>query len=122
MAGFCLSGKGYKQAILVRNDLKMGKGKIAAQAAHASLASYKNADKKTKEAWESLGCKKVVLKVNDEKELLKYLELARDANLPNALITDAGLTQIPASTTTCLGIGPAEEEKVDKIVKELKLL
>jgi peptidyl-tRNA hydrolase, PTH2 family len=122
MAGFCGLGKGYKQAILVRNDLKMGKGKIAAQAAHASLASYKNTDKKTKEAWESLGCKKVVLKVESEAELLRFQELARDADLPNALITDAGLTQIPASTTTCLGIGPAEEDKVDKIVKDLKLL
>jgi PTH2 family peptidyl-tRNA hydrolase len=122
MAGFLGLGKGYKQAILVRNDLKMGKGKIAAQAAHASLASYKNADKKAKEAWESLGCKKVVLKVDGEKELLKYLELARDAKLPNALITDAGLTQIPAATNTCLGIGPAEEDKIDRIVKDLKLL
>jgi len=116
------SGKGYKQVIIVRNDLKMGKGKIAAQAAHASLASYKNADKKTKEAWESMGCKKVVLKVESEAELLKFLELARDAGLPSALITDAGLTQIPACTTTCLGIGPAEEGKVDKIVGGLKLL
>lgn len=115
-------GDGYKQAIIVRADLKMGKGKIAAQAAHASLEAYKKSDKKIKEAWERAGCKKVVLKVGSEKELLKFQELAREAGLPNALITDAGLTQVPTSTITCLGIGPAEEDKVDKIVRSLKLL
>ncbi|PIX43420.1 peptidyl-tRNA hydrolase, partial [archaeon CG_4_8_14_3_um_filter_38_5] len=37
-------------------------------------------------------------------------------------IRDAGRTQIPPNTITALGIGPDNEEKIDKIVKNLKLL
>ena len=53
-----------KQVIIMRTDLKMGKGKIAAQACHASLNCYKNADKSRLRAWELSGQKKVVLKVS----------------------------------------------------------
>ncbi|MBN2094975.1 MAG: peptidyl-tRNA hydrolase [Candidatus Aenigmarchaeota archaeon] len=116
------SVEGYKQAILVRTDLKMGKGKIAAQASHASLAAYEKVDSRIKRKWKAQGCKKIVLKVNGEKELLAFRRMAGERGLPNELIMDAGLTQIPSSTITCLGIGPAEEERVDKLVGNLKLL
>lgn len=106
----------------MRRDLNMGKGKIAAQASHASLGAYKKAGKSERNAWEQGGCKKVVLRVDSKEELLKYKRMADELNLPNSLITDAGLTQIPASTMTCLGIGPAEEEKVDRVIQNLKLL
>lgn len=120
---FKVRGDGrYKQAILVRRDLNMGKGKIAAQASHASLGAYKKAGRAERNAWEQEGCKKVVLRVDSKDELLKYKRMADELNLPNSLITDAGLTQIPASTMTCLGIGPAEEKKIDKVVRDLKLL
>ncbi|MGC9310525.1 MAG: peptidyl-tRNA hydrolase Pth2 [Candidatus Aenigmatarchaeota archaeon] len=112
----------YKQAILVRRDLDMGKGKIAAQASHASLAAYKKAGKPERSAWEEDGYKKVVLRVDSKEALLKYKRMADELNLPNSLITDAGLTQIPASTMTCLGIGPAEEKKIDLVIRNLKLL
>lgn len=111
-----------KQAILVRRDLKLGKGKIAAQVAHASLGAYKRTEKKLREKWEREGSKKVVLKVENEAELIKKQEIAIEKKLPNFLVIDAGLTQIPRATITCLGIGPAEDEKIDEIVKDLKLL
>lgn len=111
-----------KQAILVRKDLKLGKGKLGAQVAHASLGAYKKADKKLREKWEKEGSKKVVLKVEDEFKLIKFQETAREKKLPTFLVIDAGLTQIPRATTTCLGVGPAEDEKIDEIVKDLKLL
>ena len=57
-----------KQVIIMRNDLKMGKGKIAAQACHASIAAYKKADPLKIKLWERDGAKKVVLKVNSLKE------------------------------------------------------
>jgi PTH2 family peptidyl-tRNA hydrolase len=112
-----------KQAIIVRSDLKMGKGKLAAQAAHASLQGYKLALAKNKrlvEQWEAEGQKKIVLKVASESELLALKERAR--GLPCALIRDAGFTQIEPGTVTCLVIGPAEDEKVDAVTKNLKLL
>ncbi len=111
-----------KQVIVVRTDLKLGKGKLAAQVAHASIASFLKAGFFTKRKWLSEGMKKVVLKVGSEKELLKLYEKAKKKHLPCALIRDAGLTQLKPGTVTALGIGPAEEEKIDEITGKLKLL
>ncbi|MFH1125549.1 MAG: peptidyl-tRNA hydrolase Pth2 [Candidatus Altiarchaeota archaeon] len=109
-----------KQVIVVRGDLKLGKGKMAAQVAHASVTA---ADKSPwKKDWITQGQKKTVLKCSGEKELLILMEQARAQGLPTALIEDAGLTQIPSGTKTCIGIGPAPEEQVDKITGKLKLL
>jgi len=110
----------YKQAIIVRKDIKMGVGKICAQAAHAAVSA---ADKSEyKREWVSQGQKKTVLKVTGEKELLAILKEARDAGLPTALIEDAGHTQLEPGTKTCVGIGPAPEAEVDRITGKLKLL
>ncbi len=114
-----------KQVILVRTDLKMGKGKIAAQVAHASVeAVLKTLRTKPLSLmkWRRQGMKKSVLKVKDEKELLKYKALAKKKKLVNALITDAGRTQIKSGTITCLAIGPDKEETIDEITGNLKLL
>jgi peptidyl-tRNA hydrolase, PTH2 family len=113
-----------KQAIVVRGDLDMGKGKIAAQVSHASLSAFRKselADKFTARKWEAEGQKKVVLKVGSESELLAlYEQMKRE--IPCALIRDAGHTQVEPGTATCFGAGPAEESKIDKFTKELKLL
>jgi len=113
-----------KQVILVRQDLKLGKGKLAAQACHASVSALMKALKESpKQAgeWLDEGQAKIVLKVKDGKELLYFFEKLRK-RFPTALITDAGLTQIAPGTITCVGIGPVEEKEIDKITKELKLL
>lgn len=114
-----------KQALVLRVDLGMSKGKIAAQAAHASLEAYKKALAKTPEtvhAWEATGCKKVVLRAESEGELLGLFEAAQRAKLPAALIADAGHTQLTPGTLTGVAIGPGSEESVDKITGKLKLL
>lgn len=114
-----------KQAIVVRSDLEMGKGKIAAQSSHASLAAYKKTVEKTPneaEEWSEGGAEKIVLKVSSERELKLIYGQALKAKLPAALILDAGHTQIPSGTPTAVAIGPAEEEKIDAITGELKLL
>ncbi len=111
-----------KQVIVMRNDLKMGKGKIAAQACHASIASYKRADTDKVRSWEMEGSKKVVLKVNSLKELFQVFEEAKKTGLPFYLVRDAGHTQIPSATITCIGIGPDDEEAIDRITSHLKLL
>ena len=52
--------------ILVRNDLKMNKGKIAAQCGHAVLACYRLAERYQPEMldmWFTFGQAKVALKV-----------------------------------------------------------
>lgn len=112
----------YKQVIAVRKDLRLDKGKLAVQVAHASLGSYKKANSKAKEEWESEGSKKVVVKVEDLKELLDLQKKARRLDLPCSLIRDAGRTQLRPGTITCLGIGPAWEERIDRVTARLKIL
>jgi len=112
----------YKMVIVIRTDLKMGKGKIAAQAAHACLGSYRKADEKIVERWEREGSKKIVLKVEGLRKIKRLYEKAKRMGLPCFLVRDAGLTQIRKGSITALAIGPAEEEKVDQITGHLKLL
>jgi peptidyl-tRNA hydrolase, PTH2 family len=111
-----------KQLILVRDDLKLPKGKMAAQCAHASVEAVLKSDKNVVKEWRSEGMGKIVVKVEDKKELYKYLQLAKDSGLITALITDAGKTVIAPGTETCLAIGPDEEEKIDRITGSLKLM
>ncbi|MDD5148817.1 MAG: peptidyl-tRNA hydrolase Pth2 [Candidatus ainarchaeum sp.] len=110
-----------EQAIIVRADLHMGKGKIAAQAAHASIEAMLKADKSDVEEWRASGMKKVVLKVSSKKELLELFERLKK-KFPVALIKDAGRTQVEPGEATCIGIGPVEEKEIDLFVKDLKLL
>ena len=112
----------YKQCIVTRDDLKLTKGKLAVQVAHAAVTASDFADKKERESWIRDGQKKVVLKVATLNDLFLLKEMARREGLSTALITDAGLTQIAPGTITVLGIGPAPVEKLDKVVGKLKLL
>ena len=111
-----------KQVILVRQDLKLPKGKMSVQVAHASSSALIKSHKDDLKKWQSSGMKKVVLKVEDEKELFKYKQQAEDLGLVTALIEDAGKTVVAPGTVTCLGIGPDKEEKIDKVTGKLKMV
>ena len=113
-----------KMVVVVRNDLRLGPGKMAAQVAHAAVncaLSAKKSYKKYFDAWYDEGQKKVVVKAKNLEELRMLQADAKAAKLPNSLITDAGHTQLPAGTVTCLGIGPGPETAIDKITGHLKL-
>ena len=112
----------YKQVLIVRADLKLSKGKMAAQAAHASLEAYKKADEKDIQEWESSGTKKIVLKVSDEKELMEVYQKLKDSKFKPALIKDAGHTEVEPGTITCVGVGPLKEDVIDRITGKLKML
>jgi PTH2 family peptidyl-tRNA hydrolase len=112
----------YKQVILVRNDLKMPKGKLAVQVAHASVDATFNSDRDMVLKWQLEGMKKVALKVESMEEILKYKRLAESYKLKTALIKDAGKTFLNPGTITCLAIGPDKEDKIDLITKDLKMV
>ncbi len=112
----------YKQVIAVRKDLKLSRGKLAAQAAHASLDAYRRADGKVRQAWEQEGSKKVVVGVDGLRELEELHRKARTFRFPCALIRDAGRTEVEPGTVTALGIGPVRESDADRLTGNLKML
>ena len=112
----------YKQIILVRKDLKLPPGKLAAQAAHASVEAVLRSEKDDIKNWRAEGMGKIVLKVENEKELLRQLQRAKDEGIVTALITDAGHTVVEPGTRTCGAVGPAQAAKLDAIFSQLKLL
>jgi len=100
----------------------MSPAKLSVQVAHASLEAALKADRKILEEWRKEGMKKVILKVSSLEELKEYQKKANRDKLKTALITDAGRTFFKESTTTCLAIGPEEEEKIDRITGSIKML
>lgn len=113
-----------KQAIIFRSDLKIGKGKLAAHAAHAGVTGYNkimSGHSAIAKEWLSEGQKKIVLKVKDENELIELYERVK-RSIPSELIRDAGLTQVEPGTLICMVIGPWNDEKLDEFIAGLKLL
>ena len=112
----------FKQTIVVRKDIGWGKGKLAAHVAHAAVDSMLKADPDDVETWRKEGGMKLVLKIPTLKDLMTISKKVKEAKLPFALIRDAGKTQLKSGTVTCLGIGPADQKKIDRITGKLKLL
>ena len=129
-----------KQVLIVRKDLKMRKGKIAAQCAHASMQVFLNRALEPqglneydwmmevilttdmKDWLEGLHTK-ICVSVDSEEELLDKYKAAQKAGLPAALITDAGLTEFGGvPTKTVAAIGPADETQINEITGDLSLL
>ncbi len=115
----------YKLVIVVRSDLQMSGGKLAVQVAHAAVTCAVEAKVKKQDwfaRWYREGQRKVVLRVDGLDELRTLDSKAARAGLPRALITDAGLTELPPETTTCLGIGPAPAASIDPVTGSLPLV
>jgi PTH2 family peptidyl-tRNA hydrolase len=112
----------WKQVIVIRSDLKMSKGKIAAQVAHASLEAYKKSSSEDQIEWEAWGSKKVVLKIEGLREIVTLQKAASKAGVPNALIRDAGRTELERGTVTALGIGPCNDDEIDDLTGHLHML
>ena len=115
----------YKLAVAVRNDLKLSKGKIAVQVAHASVSCALKAKKENKKwfkSWYNEGQRKIVVKAENLETLYELKSLAEKKKLSTSLVEDAGLTEIPSGTITCLGIGPGPENIIDEVTGKLALL
>ncbi len=115
----------YKQVLVIRTDLKMSRGKIGVQAAHAAVSAAEEARHHHPSWWQKWfneGQKKVAVKVTSRERLLEVKEKAVRLGLPCVVIRDRGLTEIKPGTITALGIGPAPDADVDKATSDLPLL
>lgn len=136
-----------KQMLIVRRDLKMRKGKIAAQASHASVEAVLKAIAKENRAhqlrvspegyawldapegeespltdWFRYGMAKICVYVDSEEALLALDRKAREAGVVTALILDAGMTEFHGEHTyTALAFEPLESERADAITGDLPL-
>lgn len=111
-----------KQVIIINESLKLLRGKLAAQVAHASLATFLTASPSHQQEWLKDGMPKIVLSASSEQEIVELYQKALAADLPTQLVKDAGKTVVAAGTITCAGIGPAPESAIDKITGHLKLV
>jgi len=117
-----------KLVIVIRADLKLGRGKAVAQGAHAAMGALRDA----KDRWGPIGCdmldpwdeegrKKVCLRVDSEEALLALAKECDAANIGHYLVRDAGKTEVAPLTPTALGIGPDFSRHLDKITGGLGL-
>jgi len=114
-----------KQVIVVRNDIRMSKGKTAVQVAHAAVSSFYNTLSRKREIalkWLDEGQPKIVIKVNNLGEMKEIMKEAEERGIITALIRDAGYTELEPGTITCLGIGPDYSDLIDEVTGELPLL
>lgn len=115
----------YKMVIVMRTDLGMSLGKMVAQACHAAV-SCSEASKKTQtkhwRKWRDEGAKTVALDAYSFEELEELAIEAEKNDITYVLIQDAGHTEIPPGTTTCIGIGPHQEQVIDRVTGKLSLL
>ena len=124
---YSLFSSDVKQVIAVRIDIRMGKGKLAVQVAHAAVEAVFRCMESSRcrewlEVWRRSGQKKIVVKVGSLSELFELKSKAEELSIPYALIADAGLTQLPPGTVTSLGLGPAPSQLLDSITGSLPLL
>jgi PTH2 family peptidyl-tRNA hydrolase len=115
----------FKLVVAVREDLNLSCGKISVQVAHAAVCCAFQAKKnhtKWYKKWKDEGAKKVVVKLEEERDIYDLEKVAKSKGLESCVITDAGLTEIPPNTVTCIGIGPGPNELIDQITGNLPLL
>ena len=111
-----------KQVIVVNEALRLPRGKLSAQVAHASVSALLAAAYDELRYWLEEGMPKVVLRADDETQLMDLERQATDAGLPAVLIRDAGRTVVAPGTATCLGIGPANDAAIDALTGTLRLV
>jgi PTH2 family peptidyl-tRNA hydrolase len=113
---FCV----YKLALIVRQDIGMGKGKIAGQCGHACIMAYQTSPKDQLDSWLRGGQTKIVLKGQSEDELLELYHIAKEKGMNVVAVRDSGRTQIEPNTLTVLAIGPDTEERLNPITGKIK--
>lgn len=118
-------GSDYKMVLVVRGELRLTAGKAAVQIAHAAVLLAQEAERRAPaafRAWSATGQKKIAVVAPTLDDLESLARKARTVGIPWVLVEDAGFTEVPPGTKTCLGVGPARSSEIDPITGELPLL
>lgn len=119
------AGADYKMVLVVRGELRLTAGKAAVQVAHAAVILAQETEKRSPEAfrsWAATGQKKIALVAPTLQDLESIARKARSVGVPWVLVEDAGFTEVPPGTKTCLGLGPAPASELDPLTGHLPLL
>ncbi|XP_047341024.1 peptidyl-tRNA hydrolase 2, mitochondrial isoform X2 [Impatiens glandulifera] len=114
-----------KMVLVVRQDLKMGAGKIASQCAHAATGIYSelmHSHRSLIRQWEICGQAKIVVTCKNQQEMNKLKGAAESIGLPTFVVADAGRTEVSAGSKTVLAIGPGSKTSLDSVTGKLRLL
>lgn len=116
----------YKMVMIVRNDLQMSAGKVAAQCCHGCLDAYQASmladnTRTWVTLWESGGSKKITLQCDGLDSLHSLHAKASSLGLVAKIVCDAGHTQIAAGSQTVLCIGPAPSQMINQVSGSLSL-
>ena len=115
----------YKMVVVVRRELRLSAGKAAVQVAHAAVLLTRAAERRdpsTLDAWLAEGQMKIALGVPSLTDLEAIERAARARKIPTVWVEDAGFTEVPPGTRTCLGLGPALTSELDAVTGTLALL
>lgn len=112
----------YKLAVVVRNDIVMTTGKLAAQVGHAVHDAVTRCKAEILESWEADGSMIVVLEERSEAGLRSVEATARTAGVAVHDVQDEGLTEVESGTWTALAVGPDNVDRIDSVTGRLRLL
>ena len=115
----------HKMVLVIRRELRLSPGKAAVQVAHAAVMLTRAAERRdpaTLEAWLAEGQMKIALGVPTLSDLEALERAARARKIPTIWVEDAGFTEVPPGTRTCLGLGPASASDIDAVTGNLSLL
>ena len=111
--------------LVTRSDLKLSRGKLAAQCGHAvaeCVLKAKREQPRMRKRYMRDGARKIVCETSDLESLRRLFGDARVCGLVSYMVTDAGHTEIPAGTVTVLGIGPGPRSEIDPLTSSLSLV
>ncbi|MCL7031762.1 hypothetical protein MKW94_010924 [Papaver nudicaule] len=119
------SDEELKMVLVVRQDLRMGPGKIASQCAHAATGMYAELMQSQRyilSQWEQCGQPKIVVSCKNQLDMNRLKNTAESIGLPTFIVADAGRTEVVAGSKTVLAIGPGRKASVDSVTGKLRLL
>ena len=119
------NGNALTMVLVTRKDLKLSRGKLAAQCSHAAVECALKASRecpKQLESWRENGARKIVVEAPNLDTLKRLFGDAQADDIVCYMVRDAGHTEIPAGTVTVVGLGPGSRDSIDALTGSFGLV